>query len=658
VAISAPPSEPIWTPSPQRINSTQLTAFAAAASEAAHRPFPDYRALHDWSVDAPDAFWSLVWEFTGITGDRGERVLMDRNRFPGATWFPEARLNFAENLLRADPERTALISLLETDAPDAEGRALTYGELRHQVAALADRLSERGVGPGDRVAGWLPNVPETVVGLLATASLGAIWSSCSPDFGVEGAMDRFGQIEPKALLACDGYTYNGRTQNLSAAVVEVTRTLPGLAATIWVERIGAVPPGAMRFHDVVASGSSTLRFRRGHFSDPLCILYSSGTTGKPKCIVHGAGGTLLQHLKEHRLHVDLTPQDSFFYFTTCGWMMWNWLVSGLATGSRLVLYEGAPTWPEPDRLFAMAERHGVSIFGTSARYLSTLAKGGIRPADRFELGALRTILSTGSPLVPAGFRYVYDAISPDVHLASISGGTDIVSCFVLGNPNAPVWAGEIQAPGLGMAVSVWDESGSAVRGEKGELVCTRPFPSAPLGFWKDPTGERYLDAYFRRFPGVWTHGDFAELTEHDGFIIHGRSDAVLNPGGVRIGTAEIYRVLENIDEVSDAVCVGQDWAGDVRIVLFVVLRAGLELDTDLEERIRSSIRHRATPRHVPAVILQVPDVPRTISGKTVELAVRDVIHGRPVGNVSALANPEALDHFRDRPELERSTQPG
>ncbi|HEY5647099.1 MAG TPA: acetoacetate--CoA ligase [Pseudomonadales bacterium] len=658
MATSAPPSEPLWRPTPERIARSQLTAFTRIAAERAGRALADYGALHDWSISEPEQFWSLVWQFTGVIGHRGERILDAGDRFPGARWFPDARLNFAENLLNFADDRPALISVLETDDPGAPGRTLSYGELKSATAALATYLAGCGVGPGDRVAGWLPNVPETVIGMLAAASLGAVWTSCSPDFGAEGALDRFGQTSPKVLIACDGYTYNGRVQDISRSVLEVGRSLPDLAAIVWVERIGTCPADAARFHEVAAAPAGAPVFRPMGFSDPLYILYSSGTTGKPKCIVHGVGGTLLQHLKEHRLHVDLVPDDRLFYFTTCGWMMWNWLVSGLATGCTLVLYEGAPTWPDPDRLFAMAEALGISVFGTSARYLSALAKSGARPRDRFDLRPLRALLSTGSPLAPEGFRYVYDAIKPDVHLASISGGTDIVSCFVLGNPNGPVWAGEIQAPGLGMAVSVWDQDGNPVRGEKGELVCTRPFPSTPIGFWDDPTGERYLDAYFRRFPGVWTHGDLAALTEHHGYVIYGRSDAVLNPGGVRIGTAEIYRVLEKLAEVTDAVCVAQDWQGDVRIVLFVVLRPGQTLDAGLVDRIRAAIRNRTTPRHVPAVVLQVPDVPRTISGKVVELAVRDVIHGRQVHNLNALANPEALEHFRDRAELALTDQAG
>ncbi len=643
---------PIWQPSPERIAASQLTAFTQAAAEASGLTFPDYEALHRWSVQEPEAFWSLVWDFTDVLGERGERTLLHGDRLPGAVWFPDARLNFAENLLRGDDGQTALICVLETDDPGSTPETLSYAELRRRTAALARHLADAGVGPGDRVAAWLPNTPETVIGMLATTSLGAVWSSCSPDFGADGALDRFGQIAPKVLIACDGYTYNGKVQDISASVTRVAGALESLESVLWVERIGRTPEGASLFRDVTAREGCTLSFHRGDFSHPLYILYSSGTTGKPKCIVHGAGGTLLQHLKEHRLHVDLTGRDRFFYFTTCGWMMWNWLVSGLATGATLVLYEGAPAWPEPDRLFALADRLGVSVFGTSARYLSALEKSGVRPGERHRLVRLRTLLSTGSPLSPEGFRFVHDAIKADVHLASISGGTDIVSCFVLGNPNAPVWPGEIQAAGLGMAVAVWDDQGHPVRGEKGELVCTRPFPSTPIGFWNDPDNEKFLDAYFRRFPGVWTHGDFAELTAHGGYIIHGRSDAVLNPGGVRIGTAEIYRQVDKLEQIEDAICVGQEWEDDVRVVLFVVLKDGAVLDDALQAEIRSVIRTGASPRHVPAKILAVPEIPRTISGKIVELAVREVIHDREVSNTAALANPEALEHFRHRPELQ------
>jgi acetoacetyl-CoA synthetase len=516
---------------------------------------------------------------------------------------------------------------------------------------FASYLHDAGVAPGDRVAGWLPNVPEAVISMLATASLGAVWSSCSPDFGASGALDRFGQIEPKVLIACDGYTYNGKTQDISAAVIQVATAVPSLTATVWVHRIGACPDGAIRFEDLLKGEPAPLNFVQRSFSDPLYVLYSSGTTGKPKCIVHGIGGTLLQHLKEHRLHVDLSRDDRLFFFTTCGWMMWNWLVSGLASGAALVLFEGAPTYPSADRLFTMSDQLGITVFGTSAKYLSAIEKAGIRPGESHDLASIRTILSTGSPLSHESFHYVYDHIKSDVHLASISGGTDIVSCFVLGNPNQPVWPGQIQCAGLGMAVDVWNDEGVSVREEKGELVCTRPFPACPIGFWDDPADKKFLDAYFRRFPGIWTHGDFAEITRQGGYIIHGRSDAVLNPGGVRIGTAEIYRQVEQLDSITESICVGQEIEDDVRVILFVVMQPGQSLNAAIVDEIRANIRAHATPRHVPALVLEVPEIPRTISGKIVELAVRETIHNRPVKNTSALANPEALQHFRNRPEL-------
>ncbi len=575
----------------------------------------------------------------------------DLDRFPGARWFPGARLNFAENLLRFQDDRPALVSVLESRGR----RQLSYRELARQTATLATRLAGLGVGPGDRVAGWLPNVPETVVAMLATASLGAVWSSCSPDFGLAGALDRFGQIEPKVLFAVDGYVYNGRRIDTTDKMRQAAERVATVTAVIWVSLLDAVPADAETFDAVVAVPADddvpAPPFVQRAFDDPLYVLYSSGTTGKPKCIVHGIGGTLIQHLKEHRLHTDLRRDDVLFFFTTCGWMMWNWLVSGLATGATLVLYDGSPFRPRPATLMDLAERERITVFGASARYLSALAKAGRRPATTHELSAMRMMLSTGSPLTADGFRYVYRDVKPDVHLASISGGTDLISCFVLGSPTLPVYEGEIQCAGLGMAVDVWDDAGRPVRGQKGELVCTRPFPSCPVGFWNDSGGERMHRAYFERFAGVWAHGDFAERTEHDGFVIYGRSDAVLNPGGVRIGTAEIYAQVEQLDEIEEAICVGQDWDGDVRVVLFVVMRDGRVLDEALRARIRDVIRSNASPRHVPAKILEVADIPRTLSGKIVELAVRDVIHGREVTNTSALANPEALEQFRHRPEL-------
>jgi acetoacetyl-CoA synthetase len=640
-------AEPLWQPDPGAAERSQQARFARRAEAISGRALPDYAALHRWSIDQPGAFWQAVWEEAGVIASLPAATpLTDGDRFPGARWFPGARVNFAENLLRYRDDRPALISILETGAR----RQLSYRELHGQTMALAARLASLGVGPGDRVAGWLPNVPETVVGMLATATLGAVWSSCSPDFGAAGALDRFGQIAPKVLIACDGYHYAGKRIDIVRRVADTLARLPSVRQVIWVPLIGAAPASALCFDDATAAGGA-VPFAQREFDDPLYVMYSSGTTGMPKGIVHGIGGTLLQHLKEHRLHVDLDRDDVLFYFTTCGWMMWNWLVSGLASGATLVLYDGAPFHPQPAALIDLAERERISVFGVSAKYLSALQKAGVEPARSHDLGAMRSILSTGSPLLHEGFHYVYGSIKRDVHLASISGGTDIISCFVLGSPTLPVYAGEIQCAGLGMAVDVWDEQGRPLRGGKGELVCTRPFPSCPVGFWNDPDGSRFRAAYFERFPGVWAHGDFAEITAHGGFVIHGRSDAVLNPGGVRIGTAEIYRQVERLPEIKEAVCVGQQWDDDVRVVLFVVLQPGHELDDAVRERIRTAVRDHASPRHVPARILAVTDIPRTLSGKIVELAVREVIHGREVRNTSALANPDSLEQFRDRPEL-------
>ena len=642
-------SEPLWRPDPERARASALARFAAEAGRSAGRPLDDYADLHHWSITSPGTFWQAVWDFTGMIASHPPATpVEDLERFPGARWFPGARLNFAENLLRFRDRRIALVSVLET----GERRQLSYAELFEQTAAVAKRLRQLGVGPGDRVAGWLPNVPEAVIAMLASASLGAVWSSCSPDFGVAGALDRFGQIEPKVLFACDGYCYNGRRLDTTAKVHEVAARVPSIRQVIWASVIGAQPSGAETFQQICEHHSATaIDFAQRAFDDPLYVMYSSGTTGRPKCIVHGIGGTLLQHLKEHQLHVDLDRDDVLFFFTTCGWMMWNWLVSGLASGATVVLYDGSPFHPQPAVLVDLAQREAISVFGVSAKYLAALEKADVRPIVSHQLPALRSVLSTGSPLSHEGFRYVYDSIKHDVHLASISGGTDIISCFVLGAPTLPVYAGEIQCAGLGMAVDVWNDTGQPVRGSKGELVCTQAFPSCPLGFWNDPDGSLFHNAYFARFPGVWAHGDFAEITEHGGYVIHGRSDAVLNPAGVRIGTAEIYRQVEQLQEIKEAICVGQDWDDDVRVVLFVVMQPGHALDDAMEQRIRSTIREHASPRHVPARILEVPDIPRTLSGKIVELAVREAIHDRPIANTSALANPEALDHFRHRPEL-------
>ena len=672
---------PLWRPSAERIAASNLTRFTRRAQAAAGREFASYDDLHAWSIEDPGAFWSEVWEFTGVRASRTADVpVRGLERFPGAVWFDGARLNYAENLLRFRDGRIALVSYLET----GERQEITFAELYRQSTALAARLTGLGIGPGDRVAGWLPNTIEAVVAMLATTALGAVWSSCSPDFGAEGALDRFGQIEPRVLFACDGYFYNGRRIDVREKVRTVVRQVPSLEKVVWVSIIGATEdaptfrdlaessgtqsPGPQPIGERVASlpekesgpGSGTpppehressTTFAQVDFNHPLYILYSSGTTGKPKCIVHGVGGTLLQHLKEHRLHVDLRRDDRLFFFTTCGWMMWNWLVSALATGTTVVLYDGSPFHPGPAALWDIAEREGVTVLGVSARYIAAIDKAGLKPGTSHDLSALRALLSTGSTLTHEGFRYVYRDVKADLHLVSMTGGTDLVSCFVLGNPNLPVYEGELQCRGLGMAVDVLDDSGRPVRGEKGELVCTVPFPSCPIGFWRDPDDAKFRAAYFGKWPGVWAHGDFAEITGHGGFIVHGRSDAVLNPGGVRIGTAEIYRQVERIDEVVDAVCVGQDWDGDTRVVLFVVLRPGVPMAPKLARRIAAEIRTHASPRHVPKKIIAVPDIPRTMSGKIAELAVRDVIHGRAVGNTAALANPEALEAFADIDDL-------
>jgi acetoacetyl-CoA synthetase len=646
-------NQPLWTPDPARVAATAWVRFCRFWAERDGTVSADPARLWASSISRPESFWSAVWDFAGvIAATKGERVLADPGRMPGARWFPDARLNIAENLLRRDDEQPAIIALDEL----GRRRSLSFAELRQAVARLARAMSADGVGPGDRVAAVMPNLPETVIGMLATASLGATWSSCSPDFGAPGILDRFGQIEPKLLIATTGYSYAGKPLDISLKLREVIAGLPSLRRVVLAPYLeGADPsvalPMARPWDDYVGSGDPPLSFRPFPFDQPLYVLYSSGTTGKPKAIVHGAGGTLLQHLKEHQLHADIGRNDRVFYFTTCGWMMWNWLVSGLASEATILLWEGSPFHPDPRALWRMAEAEGATLFGTSARYIEACRTAGIRPIEEQDLGELRTICSTGSPLSPQGFAWIYDSVARDVHLASISGGTDIVSCFVLGNPTAPVWPGEIQTRGLGMAVDVVDDEGRSLVGAKGELVCRAPFPSMPLGFWNDPDGSRYRAAYFERFAGMWHHGDFAEITEHDGIIIHGRSDAVLNPGGVRIGTAEIYRQIEQVPEVLESLCVGQDWAGDVRVVLFVRLREGVTLDDALRERIRRLIRENASPRHVPARIIAVADLPRTMNNKLSELAVREVIHGRPVKNTDALANPGSLELFRDLPEL-------
>jgi acetoacetyl-CoA synthetase len=645
---------PLWIPSEETIRSAPLTAFMRAAAEKNGLELNDYDALHQWSVKDREGFWKLVWDFCGVIGESGERIMVDGAKMPGASFFPDARLNFAENLLRRTGRDEAIVFRGE----DKVERRLSWDELHALVSRLQQFLRSEGVKAGDRVAGMMPNMPETIAAMLAASSIGAVWSSCSPDFGEKGVLDRFGQIEPVIFFAPDGYWYAGKRIDVGEKVAAVVSKLPSVRKAVIVDYLGnAVPvaaavPRAATMAEIVASYEpKRLSYERLPFSHPLYILFSSGTTGIPKCIVHSAGGTLIQHLKEHRLHAGVKAGDRFFYFTTCGWMMWNWLVTGLASEATLLLYDGSPFHPNGNVLFDYAQAEGMTYFGTSAKFIDTLRKAGLRPIETHDLSAVRVISSTGSPLSPEDFDYVYEAVKKDVHLASISGGTDIVSCFVLGVPTKPVWSGEIQGPGLGIAVDVWDDGGHPLRAGKGELVCTQAFPSMPVMFWNDPSGEKYHAAYFERFDNVWCHGDFAEWTEHGGIIIHGRSDATLNPGGVRIGTAEIYNQVEQMPEVAEAICIGQEWDHDVRVVLFVRLAAGMELNGDLEKRIRAKIRTGASPRHVPAKIVAVTDIPRTKSGKITELAVRDVVHGRTVKNKEALANPEALELYKDLPEL-------
>jgi len=647
-------NKPIWEPGSERVERANMSRFIRFVRESTgNDDISGYGQLYEFSTRSPERFWPLVWEFCGIRAS-GEHspVLADGDRMPGARWFPGVRLNFAQNLLRYRDDRTAIVFRNEWGAR----RELTYAELHAEVGRLAHALKASGVGVGDRVAGFMPNIPETVIAMLATTSLGATWSSCSPDFGIRGVVDRFGQIEPKVLFTADRYGYGGKRFDCLEKIRGVLDEIPS------VERLVVVPysgepldlaglPNATSWPDFTGDGEHALSFEALPFDHPVYIMYSSGTTGVPKCIVHGAGGTLIQHLKELVLHTDLKREDRLFYYTTCGWMMWNWLVSGLAVGATLVLYDGSPSHPDGNALWDLADEVGISVFGTSAKWLSAIEKAGIRPRETHKLLQLKTILSTGSPLSPESFDYVYRDIKERVLLASISGGTDIISCFALGNPLLPVRRGELQCRGLGMKVEILDDSGVPVRGEPGELSCLAPFPSMPVFFWNDPDGEKYRNAYFSRVPGVWCHGDRAMLSEHDGIVIYGRSDATLNPGGVRIGTAEIYRQVEQIPEVLESVAVGQHWGDDERVILFVRLRDTLTLDDDLRARIVRQIRANTTPRHVPAKILQVADIPRTISGKITEIAVRDTIHGKPVKNTDALANPQALECFRGLSEL-------
>jgi len=654
-------SSPLWRPTAEQVAAANLTAFIGFVNDRYTAGLTDYASLYRWSIERAETFWQAVWDFCGVRASRkSARAAVDFDCMPGARWFPDAKLNFAENLLRYRDDRQALVAWNESGFQ----RSLSYAELYEQVARLGKSLKALGIRPGDRVAGYLPNIPETIVGMLAAASLGAIWSLSSPDFGMQGVIDRFGQIAPKLLFTADGYHYNGRRFDSLPIVEQVCRQIDSIEHVVVIPyasgpaasgpaKIDAEQlPGGIPWEELIhRSPAGPAEFEQLPFDHPLYVLYSSGTTGPPKCIVHRAGGVLLQHQKEQVLHCDLTRDDRMFYFTTCGWMMWNWLASGLAVGCTLVLYDGSPLAPNAQILFDLAERERVTLFGTSPKFLSAVEKAGLEPRRTHDLSQMRTMLSTGSPLNDENFDFVYDKIKPDVRLSSISGGTDLCGCFALGNPLLPVYRGELQCRGLGMKVLVYDDEGRPIVGRKGELVCAAPFPSMPLGFWNDADGSKYRQTYFERFPGVWSHGDYAEITEHDGMKIYGRSDAVLNPGGVRIGTAEIYRQVEQLPEVLESIVVAQEWDGDVRVVLFVKLRPSVELDESLIGRIKERIRRNTTPRHVPAKILQVADIPRTRSGKLVELAVRDVIHQRPVSNVEALDNPQALECFRNRPEL-------
>jgi acetoacetyl-CoA synthetase len=645
-------TDPVWQPDPRDIDATHMHRFMQQAGAKNSVDLADWESLYAWSIAEPANFWTTVADYAGVMFARPpEHVLVHTEQMQDARWFDGSLLNFAENLLELPDSDSGLVFR------DERGRRIEVdrAQLRNRAAAVAAALRAAGLQPGDRVAALLPNCPEAVVAMLGAASVGAVFSSCSPEFGEHAIVDRFGQIEPRILFVCDGYDYGGRRHSVIGKAERVAAAVSGIERIVVVPFAEAEPditslPSALLFDDFLVADSEPV-YAPLPFDHPLYILFSSGTTGKPKCIVHGAGGTLLQHLKEQLLHTDISPADTLFFFTTCGWMMWNWLVSGLATGAKLVLYDGSPTYPDQAALWQMAEEEGVSVFGTSPKYLVTVEKSGAVPGSEHDLMALRSILSTGAPLPAASYDFVANKVSDRVQLSSISGGTDIISCFALGNPLLPVYRGELQSRGLGMAVEVYDDNGDAVTEEPGELVCSQPFPSMPVGFWNDPDGSRYRAAYFERFPGVWSHGDVAELTGHGGLIIHGRADATLNPGGIRIGTAEVCGPAMLLDEVSDCIAVGQRWQGDVRIVLFVVLQDGTALDEGLQARLRATIRAHASPRHVPAVIAAVPEIPCTLSGKPVELAVRSVIHDEAVDNLDAIANPDVLAAFSNRPEL-------
>ncbi len=647
-------NKPLWIPSEDRILNSNFKKYYDFLKEEYNLSFGNYQELHNWSVTDIENFWESIWKFSRIIHSKPYDKILDNHIMPGAYWFKGSKLNFAENLLRYRDNHSAIISSRE-DKPDV---VLTYKELYELVAACSSGLRKLGVKRGDRVAGFVTNIPETIIAMLAVSSIGAIWTSCSPDFGIQGVIDRFGQVKPKILFAIEQYQYNGKSINSREKIKSIVQLIPEIDKVVWIPFFQNLSTSSivdsktdidinksLYFNDLLLNTSQQLEFEQVPFDHPIYIMYSSGTTGLPKCMVHGAGGTLLQHYKEHVLHTDLKRDDVITYYTTCGWMMWNWLVSSLQVGATLYLYDGNPVYPDNDVLWRKIEKHKISVFGTSPKFLSIFSKNNLSLREQFDLSSLRAILSTGSPLPEESFYWFYDNVRSDLQLSSISGGTDIISCFMLGNPTLPVYAGEIQCKGLGMKVEAFNEKGKAVAGEKGELVCTEPFPSMPVYFWDDESGDKYRKAYFGKYPGIWTHGDYIELTENGGIKVYGRSDATLNPGGVRIGTAEIYRIVEEMEEILDSLAIGKKWNGDEKVILFVVLNEGIELNDLLKEKIKTELRMKATARHVPAEIFQVKEIPRTISGKKVEIAVSKILNGEEVDNKDALANPDSLNQF-------------